>query len=233
MDINIKDGTRVKVLRLYGEDVDFYATVKLLPNIDSYTKLIDCSNSYYEGEYIYLPGLINFGRDKVDYFRLVKGEPSNDNKNTPSLNSEIDTLISALNINNIFIKDMVYESYHTNTLVFKINQEVFININNNLEDYKVTVYYDSLNKEYSYDTWLSAMESIVEYLKSPKEGDKLSKPYDIDTYQIVKDYTRDLYNIINLDTNSIIFTKHVKLSKIRELIEIKEFNLIKDNNGGK
>lgn len=223
---DIKSGTRVKVLRLDGKDVGFYATLYIL-NENTYAELLNCSNSYYERERIYLSKHEKFGKSKEDYFQVVNDETSNDNKNTPSANSEIDTLVSVLNTNDIVIKDMVYEFYHTNTLVFKINQEVFININKNLEDYKVTVYYDSLNKEYSYDTWLSAMEGIVEHLKSPKEGDKLSKPHDIDTYQIVKDHTRDLYNIINLDTNSIIFTKHVKLSKIKELIEIKEFNLIK------
>src|SRR5699024_2616581 len=99
MDTNIKEGTRVKVLRLNGEDVDFYATLKPLKELP-YAKMCNCSDSVFENEKIYLPNHEKFGKEKHDYFITV----SEEDKNTPSLNSEIDTLISAINANNIVIR---------------------------------------------------------------------------------------------------------------------------------
>ena len=90
MDTNIKEGTRVKVLRLNGEDVDFYATLKPLKEF-LYANMCICSDNYFENKEIYLPNHEKFGKEKQDYFITV----SEENKNTPSLNSEIDTLISA------------------------------------------------------------------------------------------------------------------------------------------
>ena len=222
MDTNIKEGTRVKVLRLNGEDVDFYATLKPL-NTFPYANMCICSDSYFENEKIYLPNHNEFGKEKQDYFITV----SEENKNTPSLNSEIDTLISAINANNIVITDMVYEFYHTNTLVIKINQEVFVNINRDLEDYQIIVYFESKDKEYGYDTWLSAIEDIVEHLKTPKEGDKLSKHDNSYTYQIIRISNTSLYNIVNLDTNTLIYTEHMTINSIRELLKSKTYELIK------
>ena len=199
MDTNIKEGTRVKVLRLNGEDVDFYATLKPL-NTFPYAKMCICSDSYFENEKIYLPNHNEFGKEKQDYFVVTNDE----NKNTPSLNSEIDTLISAINANNIVITDMVYEFYHTNTLVIKVNQEVFVNVSKDPSEYQIRVYFKSKDKEYGYDTWLSAIEDIVEHLKTPKEGDKLSKHNNPYTYQIIRISNTSLYNIVNLDTSTLI-----------------------------
>lgn len=222
MDTNIKEGTRVKVLRLNGEDVDFYATLKPL-NTFPYANMCICSDSYFENEKIYLPDHNEFGKENQDYFITV----SEENKNTPNLNSEIDTLISAINANNIVITDMVYEFYHTNTLVIKVNQEVFVNINRDLEDYQIIVYFESKDKEYGYDTWLSAIEDIVEHLESPKEGDKLSKHTNTYTYQIIRISDTSLYNIVNLDTNTLIYTEHMTINSIRELLKSKTYELIK------
>lgn len=221
MDTNIKEGTRVKVLRLNGEDVDFYATLKPLKELP-YAKMCNCSDSYFENEKIYLPNHEKFGKEKQDYFIKVR-----ENKNTPSLNSEIDTLISAINANNIVISGMVYEFYHTNTLVIKVNQEVFVNIKRDLEDYQIKVYFESKDKEYGYDTWLSAIEDIVEHLKTPKEGDKLSKHNNSYTYQIIRISNTSLYNIVNLDTSTLIYTKHMTINSIRELIKSKKYEIIK------
>ena len=222
MDTNIKEGTRVKVLRLNGEDVDFYATLKPL-NTFPYAKMCICSDSYFENEKIYLPNHNEFGKEKQDYFVVTNDE----NKNTPSLNSEIDTLISAINANNIVITDMVYEFYHTNTLVIKVNQEVFVNVSKDPSEYQIRVYFKSKDKEYGYDTWLSAIEDIVEHLKTPKEGDKLSKHNNPYTYQIIRISNTSLYNIVNLDTSTLIYTKHMTINSIRELIKAKTYELIK------
>ena len=222
MDTNIKEGTRVKVLRLNGEDVDFYATLKPL-NTFPYAKMCICSDSYFENEKIYLPNHNEFGKEKQDYFVVTNDE----NKNTPSLNSEIDTLISAINANNIVITDMVYEFYHTNTLVIKVNQEVFVNVSKDPSEYQIRVYFKSKDKEYGYDTWLSAIEDIVEHLKTPKEGDKLSKHDNSYTYQIIRISNTSLYNIVNLDTSTLIYTKHMTINSIRELIKAKTYELIK------
>ena len=222
MDTNIKEGTRVKVLRLNGEDVNFYATLKPLKELP-YANMCISSDNYFENEKIYLPNHEKFGKEKQDYFITV----SEENKNTPSLNSEIDTLISAINANNIVITDMVYEFYHTNNLVIKINQEVFVNINRDLENYQIIVYFESKDKEYGYDTWLSAIEDIVEHLKTPKEGDKLSKHNNSYTYQIIRISDTSLYNIVNLDTSTLIYTKHMTINSIRELIKSKKYEIIK------
>ena len=222
MDTNIKEETRVKVLRLNGEDVNFYATLKPL-NTFPYANMCTCSDSYFENEKIYLPNHEKFGKEKQDYFITV----SEENKNTPSLNSEIDTLISAINANNIVITGMVYEFYHTNILVIKVNQEVFVNIKRDLEDYQIKVYFESKDKEYGYDTWLSAIEDIVEHLKTPKEGDKLSKHNNSYTYQIIRISNTSLYNIVNLDTSTLIYTKHMTINSIRELIKSKKYEIIK------
>ena len=222
MDTNIKEGTRVKVLRLNGEDVDFYATLKPLKELP-YAKMCNCSDSYFENEKIYLPNHEKFGKEKQDYFIAVREQ----NKNTPSLNSEIDTLISAINANNIVITGMVYEFYHTNTLVIKINQEVFVNVSKDPSEYRILVYFESKDKEYGYDTWLSAIEDIVEHLKTPKEGDKLSKHDNSYTYQIIRISNTSLYNIVNLDTSTLIYTKHLTINSIRELIKSKKYEIIK------
>ena len=222
MDTNIKEGTRVKVLRLNGEDVDFYATLKPLKELP-YAEMCNCSDSVFENEKIYLPNHEKFGEEKQDYFIAVRERL----KDRPSLNSEIDTLISAINANNIVITDMVYEFYHTNTLVIKVNQEVFVNINRDLEDYQIIVYFKSKDKEYGYDTWLSAIEDIVEHLESPKEGDKLSKHTNTYTYQIIRISDTSLYNIVNLDTSTLIYTKHMTINSIRELLKSKTYELIK------
>ena len=222
MDTNIKEGTRVKVLRLNGEDVDFYATLKPIKELP-YAKMCNCSDSYFEDEKIYLPNHEKFGKEKQDYFITV----SEENKNTPSLNSEIDTLISAINANNIVITGMVYEFYHTNTLVIKVNQEVFVNVSKDLSEYRILVYFESKDKEYGYDTWLSAIEDIVEHLKTPKEGDKLSKHDNSYTYQIIRISNTSLYNIVNLDTSTLIYTKHLTINSIRELIKSKKYEIIK------
>ena len=222
MDTNIKEGTRVKVLRLNGEDVNFYATLKPL-NTLPYASICNCSDSDFDYEKILLPNHNEFGKEKQDYFVVINDE----NKNTPSLNSEIDTLISAINANNIVITDMVYEFYHTNNLVIKINQEVFVNINRDLENYQIIVYFESKDKEYGYDTWLSAIEDIVDHLESPKEGDKLSKHTNTYTYQIIRISDTSLYNIVNLDTSTLIYTEHTTINGIRELLKSKTYELIK------
>lgn len=222
MDTNIKEGTRVKVLRLNGEDVDFYATLKPIKTLP-YANICNCSDSVFEYEKIYLPNHEKFGKEKQDYFITV----SEENKNTPSLNSEIDTLISAINANNIVITGMVYEFYHTNTLVIKINQEVFVNVSKDPSEYRILVYFESKDKEYGYDTWLSAIEDIVEHLKTPKEGDKLSKHDNSYTYQIIRISNTSLYNIVNLDTSTLIYTKHLTINSIRELIKSKKYEIIK------
>ena len=222
MDTNIKEGTRVKVLRLNGEDVDFYATLKPLKEF-LYANMCICSDNYFENKEIYLPNHEKFGKEKQDYFITV----SEENKNTPSLNSEIDTLISAINANNIVITGMVYEFYHTNTLVIKINQEVFVNVSKDPSEYRILVYFESKNREYGYDTWLSAIEDIVEHLKTPKEGDKLSKHNNPYTYQIIRISNTSLYNIVNLDTSTLIYTKHLTINSIRELIKSKKYEIIK------
>lgn len=222
MDTNIKEGTRVKVLRLNGEDVDFYATLNPIKELP-YAKMCNCSDSYFENEKIYLPNHEKFGKSEQDYFIKVREV----NKNTPSLNSEIDTLISAINANNIVITGMVYEFYHTNTLVIKVNQEVFVNVSKDPSEYRILVYFESKDKEYGYDNWLSAIEDIVEHLKTPKEGDKLSKHNNSYTYQIIRISNTSLYNIVNLDTSTLIYTKHMTINSIRELIKSKKYELIK------
>ena len=222
MDTNIKEGTRVKVLRLNGEDVNFYATLKPLNTLPC-ANMCNCSSSDFDYERILLPNHNKFGKEKQDYFVVINDE----NKNTPSLNSEIDTLISAINANNIVITGMVYEFYHTNTLVIKINQEVFVNVSKDPSEYRILVYFESKNREYGYDTWLSAIEDIVEHLKTPKEGDKLSKHNNPYTYQIIRISNTSLYNIVNLDTSTLIYTKHMTINSIRELIKAKKYEIIK------
>ncbi|OOV78881.1 hypothetical protein [Mammaliicoccus fleurettii] len=69
--MEFKAGDRVHVLRLDGEKVDFYATLKDVG--DNIFDLIDCSDSHYDDIGISKETDEDFGINKLDYYRpLIK-----------------------------------------------------------------------------------------------------------------------------------------------------------------
>lgn len=70
--MEFKAGDRVHVTRLDWDDVDFYATLKEDETRGRVFLISDCTNSEYEGEFVWKPEKHEFG-DK-DYYTLATDE---------------------------------------------------------------------------------------------------------------------------------------------------------------
>lgn len=70
--MRFKNGDRIHVKRLYGYNVDFYATFNYLDN--DIAELTDCSLEEFNTTKVYLPVSLKFGPDRVDYYILVADE---------------------------------------------------------------------------------------------------------------------------------------------------------------
>lgn len=70
--MKFKAGDRVRVLRLNGEEVDFYGT---LINVGKLTvNIIDCTHEIYFYGALYSPNSLSFGKYKEDYYVLAEDE---------------------------------------------------------------------------------------------------------------------------------------------------------------
>lgn len=70
--MEFKNGDRIHVKRLYGYNVDFYATFNYLDN--DIAELTDCSLEEFNTTKVYLPVSLKFGPDRVDYYILAGDE---------------------------------------------------------------------------------------------------------------------------------------------------------------
>lgn len=70
--MEFKDGDRVHVRMLHGGRVDFYATLKEHETRGMVFLLSDCTNSEYEGEFVWKPEKREFGDE--DYYTLATDE---------------------------------------------------------------------------------------------------------------------------------------------------------------
>lgn len=71
--MEFKAGDRVHVMRLNGEKVNFYATLKETRTVGVFC-LIDCTFYRYESVQVYTPKTKKFGLDKKDYYTLSTDE---------------------------------------------------------------------------------------------------------------------------------------------------------------
>lgn len=74
MLMEFKAGDRVHVKRLYGDEVDFYATLKERNEYDKIADLVNCTIEDLEGAGVCLPTDKDFGPDKDDYYTLATDE---------------------------------------------------------------------------------------------------------------------------------------------------------------
>lgn len=72
MLMEFKAGDRVHVTKLNWDDVDFYATLKEDENRVMVFLLSDCTNSEYEGEFVWKPEKHEF--EDEDYYTLATDE---------------------------------------------------------------------------------------------------------------------------------------------------------------
>ncbi len=70
--MEFKVGNRVHVTKLDWDDVDFYATLKEHETRGMVFLLSDCTNSEYEGEFVWKPEKREFGDE--DYYTLATDE---------------------------------------------------------------------------------------------------------------------------------------------------------------
>ncbi|MFC6402929.1 hypothetical protein ACFP67_14040 [Mammaliicoccus sciuri] len=70
--MEFKNGDRIHVKRLYGYNVDFYATFNYLDN--DIAELTDCSLEEFNTTKVYLPVSLKFGPYRVDYYILALDE---------------------------------------------------------------------------------------------------------------------------------------------------------------
>lgn len=70
--MEFKAGDRVRVLRLNGENVNFYGTINRTGT--NILVLINCTDYRYENIQIYTSNSRSFGPDKSDYYTLVTDE---------------------------------------------------------------------------------------------------------------------------------------------------------------
>lgn len=72
--MEFKAGDRVHVMRLDGENVDFYATLSGFDSYNEVAELVNCTKKSLEGAGVYLPNDEDFGPDKDDYYMLARDE---------------------------------------------------------------------------------------------------------------------------------------------------------------
>ncbi|MCD8798667.1 DUF3310 domain-containing protein [Mammaliicoccus sciuri] len=72
--MEFKAGDRVRVTRLDGGKVDFYATLENFNEYDETADLVNCTNGGSKNLGVYLPSNTYFGPDKDDYYTLATDE---------------------------------------------------------------------------------------------------------------------------------------------------------------
>ena len=88
--MELKAGDRVHVTRLDGKKEDFYATL-----VDAYggiLKLVDCTDSLFEGAGVFLPNDEGFGLDKEDYYTLITDEEDTEESEVQYIRESIEKL---------------------------------------------------------------------------------------------------------------------------------------------
>ena len=89
MLMEFKAGDRVHVLRLNGEDVDFYGTLKYVDKCMA--NLFHCTIKKNEGLAVFLPSDNSFGEDKEDYYVLAEYEENTKGgNNLPTIKRKVE-----------------------------------------------------------------------------------------------------------------------------------------------
>ena len=87
--MEFKAGDRVHVLRLNGEDVDFYGTLKYVDKCMA--NLFGCTIKRNEGLAVFLPSDNSFGEDKEDYYILAEDEEdTKGGNNLPTIKRKVE-----------------------------------------------------------------------------------------------------------------------------------------------
>ncbi|WBF81461.1 hypothetical protein [Staphylococcus virus vB_SurM-PSU2] len=67
----------------------------------------------------------------------------------------------------------------------------------------------------NYDSLTEALEVLADYLNRVKEGTILKSGNGKYTYRVIKHQTHDKYNLLDLETNRLLFLEHASLSLIQ------------------
>ncbi|WFG33939.1 hypothetical protein F10086_17 [Staphylococcus phage vB_SauM_JDF86] len=80
----------------------------------------------------------------------------------------------------------------------------------------------SVDKTY-YISLTEALEVLADYLNRVKEGSIVKSFLGVFTYKVIKHNSKDLYNLLNVDDNTLLYTECESIDSIQEKINRGQF----------
>lgn len=80
----------------------------------------------------------------------------------------------------------------------------------------------SVDKTY-YISLTEALEVLADYLNRVKEGSIVKSFLGVFTYKVIKHNSKDLYNLLNVDDNTLLYTECESMDSIQDRINKGQF----------
>lgn len=125
-------------------------------------------------------------------------------------------LVQVLDENGIQIKKLNIEEDALNgEYSIEVNKE--ITIVDRIGSYALYTEDASLNRTF-YSSLTEALEVVADYLGRVKEGSILYSCSGICKYKVIKHQMHDKYNLLDLDTDRLLYLQHASLNLIQDQI---------------
>lgn len=131
------------------------------------------------------------------------------------MNKLLKQLIQVLDENGIQVKNLNIGDVVNGEYSIEVNKE--INIVDRQGNYELYTKDASLDKTY-YSSLTEALEVLADYLSVVKEGTILKSGNGKYTYKVIKHQINDEYNLLDLETDRLLFLEHASLSLIKSQV---------------
>ena len=132
-------------------------------------------------------------------------------------------LVQVLDENGIQIKKINIEEDALNgEYSIEVNKEIMIV--DRVGSYALYTEDASLNRIY-YSPPTEALEVVADYLSRVKEGSILESGNGKYTYRVIKHQMHDKYNLLDLETDRLLYHQHASLNLIQEQINAGVFHV--------
>ena len=121
-----------------------------------------------------------------------------------------------IQVKNLNIDDVINGEYS-----IEVNKEITIVHREGLY-YALYTEDASLDKTY-YSSLTEALETVADYLSRVKEGSIIKSYLGVFTYKVIKHNSKDLYNLLNVDDNTLLYTECESIDSIQEKINRGQF----------